>query len=162
MAKKVMESNVISRWGILALEQANKETRYFQLVMEKLKEQGWPHPAKEVDVGDGWFGRKQRYIEIKAGKLVAYIGAQSIGKHAYLGWSLTLAEPGLFKKAAASVGGFDAYLFQNMTFNEANSARAFAAALNYCVQGAVDVLLSESGVSMDYSREASGPLGRLI
>ena len=163
MARKVLESNVISRWGVLAEGQAGQEGRFFELVEQRLDERGWPYPVRSVDVGGGFFSSGQPYLETKAGKLVAFIGAESIGKDSYFGWSLTLAEPGLFKKAAAAAGGISAAVFQRMTFNEANSARAFASALNTSVQEAVDTIMDEAGLDKTkVSREASGILGRLI
>jgi len=159
---KVLESNVISRWGVLVNGQAGKEDHFFELVQQRLDEHGWPYPVRAVDVGTGFFGVKRPYLETKSGKLVAYIGAESIGKDAYFGWSLTLAEPGLFKKAMVG-RDIAVLLFQRLSFNEANSARAFASCLNTCVQEAVDIIMDEAGLDKTkVSREASGPLGRLI
>lgn len=163
MAKDVREINVISRWGILVEGQAGKESRLFQLVQERLQQRKWPFPVQMVDVGGGFFGKGHPYLETKSGKLAAYIGGETIGADSYMGWSLTLTEPGLFKKAAAAVGGVSATIFQEMNFNEANSARAFATSLNYAVQEAIDVLLDETGQDKSHiDREATGLLGRLI
>jgi hypothetical protein len=159
---KILESNVISRWGVLVKGQADKEDHFFELVKQRLDAHDWPYPVRPVDVGSGLFGPKRPYLETKTGKLVAYIGAESIGKDAYLGWSLTLAEPGLFKKAMVG-RDIAVLLFQTLTFNEANSGRTFASCLNLCVQEAVDILMDEAGLDKTkVSREASGPLGRLI
>lgn len=163
MAKEVKESNVISRWGVLVEGQAGKEGQFYKLVQERMKARGWPFSVEQVDVGGGFFGRGQPYLETKSGKLVAYIGGESIGRDAYLGWSLTLSEPGLFKKAVAAAGGVTAAIFQEMNFNEANSARAFATSLNYAVQEAVDALMDAAGLDKsNVNREVSGMLGRLI
>jgi len=163
MAKKVLASNVISHWGVLVHDQAGKEEHFFELVKQRLAEHGWPYQVSPVDVGGGFFSTGRPYLATQAGKLVAYIGAESIGKDAYLGWSLTLAEPGFFKKAAAAAGGISAALFQRLTFNEANSARAFASVLNTCVQEAVDIIMDDAGLDKTkVFREASGYLGRLI
>lgn len=160
---RVSESNVISRWGTLAVSQAGREGRFFELVQEKLKEHGWPYPVQAVDVGSGLFSKGKPYLETKAGKLVAYIGAESIGNDMFIGWSLTIADPGLFKKALAVAGSFSVAIFQDMSFNEVNSARAFASTLNLSVQEAADIVLDEAGLDKTrMSREASGPLGRLI
>jgi hypothetical protein len=162
MAKKVMESNVISRWGVLAEGQAGKENRFFELIKQRLSEYGWPYPLRTVDVGSGFLSAKRAYLETGASKLIAYIGAESIGKNAYFTWSLTLAEPGLFKKAVIG-SDLATLLYQRLSFNEANSARAFASSLNRCVQEAVDIIMDEAGLDTSkISREASGPLGRII
>jgi hypothetical protein len=160
---KILESNVISRWGVLVLGQAGQENRFFDLVKQRFQERGWPYPVRPVDVGGGFFSSGRPYLETKAGKLTAYVGAENIGKDAYLGWSLVLDEPGLFKKAMAAAGNFSAAVFQEMTFNEANSARAFASSLNRCVQEAVDIILDQAGLDKSkISREATGLLGRLM
>jgi len=102
-------------------------------------------------------------IVTKAGKLVAHIGGETIGRDAYVGWSLALADPSIFKKALAAAGNFSAAIFQEMSFNEANSARAFATSLNQCVQEAVDKLMDEAGLDKSrVQRETEGLLGRLI
>jgi hypothetical protein len=158
----IKQSNVICWWGVLAEGQARREKRFFELVKQRLNEHGWPYPLRFVDVGGGFFSSGQPYIETKAGKLVAFIGTESIGKDAYLSWSLTLAEPGIFQKAMAAAGNFSAVVFQEMTFNETNSARAFASSLNLCVQEAVDIIMDEAGLDKTkYPREASGLLSRL-
>lgn len=165
MAKNVKEINVISRWGVLVLGEAGKEQRFFSLVQRVLEERGWPFPVKLEDVGEGWFGVKKQYLETKGpyGKLVAYVGAETIGRDIYLNWSLTLDEPGLFKKAVAAGGGFAAEIFQAVNFNQANAARAFASSLNHAVQQAADVILDEAGADKSkVNREAQGILGRLI
>ena len=155
----VKESNVISRWGVLVEGLAGKENRFFSLVQERLKQRSWPFPVKEVNVGSGFFAQGKPYLETKSGKLVAYMGGETIGKDTYLGWSLTLAEPGMFAKAVSAAGGFSATVFQAMSFNEANSARAFATSLNYAVQEAVDVLLDEAGLDKSkIDRKVSGLL----
>lgn len=163
MARDVKESNVLSRWGVLAVGQADKEAKFFKLVREELKTRGWPFDIEEVDVGSGWFGRRQKYLETEQDKLVAYIGAEAIGRDCYFGWSLTLYEPGLLKKAVAMAGGVPAAIFQVLDFNQANSARAFATSLNYAVQAAVDVVMDEAGLDVSkINREATGLLGSLI
>ncbi len=158
----VKESNVISRWGVLVEGNAGKEGRFFQLVQERLNKRNWPYQVKQVDIGGGFFaGKGQPYLETKSGdgKLVAYIGGESIGRDAFLGWSLTLAEPGWFAKAAASAGGISAAIFQQLNFNQANSARAFATSLNYAVQEAVDTLLDDAGIDKSkIDRKVSGLL----
>ena len=160
---KVLESNVISRWGVLAEGQAGQENRFFELVKQRLSERGWPYPLRSVSVGGGFFSSGRPYLQTKAGKLTAYIGVEDIGQDAYFSWSLVLAEPGIFKKAVAAAGSFSAAVFQQMSFNEANSARAFASSLNTCVQEAVDIIMDEAGLDKStISREASGILGRLI
>ena len=78
----VKESNVISRWGVLVEGHADKEGRFFELVQQHLKQRAWPYPVQKVDVGGGFFsGRGQPYLETKSGdgKLVAYIGGETIG-----------------------------------------------------------------------------------
>ncbi len=163
MAKDIRESNVISRWGVLVAGQQGKGDRFYQLVKERLNARGWPYPVQTVDVGGGFFSTGRPYLETKAGKLATYVGAIDIGHDIYFGWSLTLEEPGMFKKAVAAAGNFSAVIFQEMTFNEANSARALASALNLCVQEAVDVIMDEGGLDKSkMSRETSGILGRLI
>jgi hypothetical protein len=142
---------------------AGKEARFFELVKHHLTGRGWPYAVQPVDVGGGLFSQGRPYLETKAGKLVGYIGAESTGKDAYLVWSLALNDPGVFKRAMAAAGNFSAAIFQEMSFNEANSARAFASSLNRCVQEAVDSLMDEAGIDKtQVSREASGLLGRLI
>jgi hypothetical protein len=159
----VKESNVISRWGVLAEGQAGQLKRYYELVKQRLDAHGWPYPLEFVDVGHSFLALGKPYLETKAGKLVAYIGADSIGNDAHFSWSLTLAEPGLFKKAVAAAGGVSAALFQELTFHEINSARAFASTINHCVQEAVDIIMEEAALDKSrISREASGLLGRLI
>ncbi len=160
---RVAEGNVISRWGVLTEGLAGKEDRFFDLVKESLQARGWPYPVQAVDVGGGFFSRGRPYLETKAGKLVAYIGGETIGRDAYVGWSLALADPSIFKKALAAAGNFSAAIFQEMSFNEANSARAFATSLNQCVQEAVDKLMDEAGLDKSrVQRETEGLLGRLI
>lgn len=158
----VKESNVISRWGVLVIDHAGKEDQFFQLVQDRLTKRDWPFQLRKVEIGGGFFGgRGKPYLETKSGdgKLVAYIGGESVGRDAYLGWSLTLAEPGWFKQAAASAAGISAAIFQQLNFNQANSARAFATALNYAVQEAVDVLLDEAGIDKStIDRKISGML----
>jgi hypothetical protein len=157
----VKESNVISRWGVLVEGHASKESRFFQVVQEGLKRRNWPYPVKSVEVGGGFFGKGLPYLETKSGdgKLVAYIGGETIGRDAYLGWSLTLAEPGWFAKAAASAGGISSAIFQQLNFNQANSARAFATSLNYAVQEAIDTLMDEAGLDKSQvDRKVSGLL----
>jgi hypothetical protein len=83
MARKVLESNVISGWGVLAEGQAGQESRFFELVEQRLDEHGWPYQVRSVDVGGGFFSSGQPYLQTEAGKLVAFIGAESIGKDAY-------------------------------------------------------------------------------
>lgn len=158
--RDVKESNVISRWGVLVQGLAGKEKRFFDLVRSRLNEQGWPYPVTQIEVGGGLFsGAGKFYLETKSGKLVAYIGGESIGKNIYLGWSLTLEEPGWFAKAAASAGGISAAIFQQLNFNQANSARAFATSLNYAVQEAVDILLDDAGLDKSkIDRKVSGLL----
>lgn len=165
MAKEVKEINVISRWGVLVVGQAGKEERFFLLVQQVMQERGWPFPVNLVDVGEGWFGKKKQYLETKGpdGKLVAYAGAETIGTDIFLSWSLTLDEPGLFKKAIAAGGGFSSEVFQAVNFNQANRARAFASSLNHIVQQAVDIILDEVGVDKSkINREAQGLLGGLV
>ncbi|MBN8595958.1 MAG: hypothetical protein J0M33_29660 [Anaerolineae bacterium] len=159
MAKNVKESNVVSRWGVLVEGVAGKESRFFQLVQDSLKKRGWPYAVQQVDVGGGFFGAGKPYLETKSGKMEAYVGAESIGRDSYLGWSLMIADPGMFSKAIAAAGNFSSAIFQQMSFNEANSARAFATSLNYAVQEAVDVLLDEAGLDKSkIDRKVSGLL----
>ncbi len=159
MAKNVKESNVVSRWGVLLEGHAGKESRFFQLVQDSLKRRGWPYPVQQVDVGGGFFGVGKPYLETKSGKMEAYVGAESIGRDSYLGWSLMISDPGMFSKAVAAAGNFSSAIFQQMSFNEANSARAFATSLNYAVQEAVDVLLDEAGLDKSkIDRKVSGLL----
>lgn len=156
---------MISRWGVLVVDQAGKEQRFFSLVQQVLQNRGWPFPVKMEDVGEGWFGMKKQYLETKGpgGKLVAYVGAETVGRDIFLNWSLTLDEPGLFKKAVAAGGGFAAEVFQAVNFNQANAARAFASSLNHAVQQATDIILDEAGIDKStVNREAQGILGRLI
>jgi hypothetical protein len=68
---------------------------------------GWPYHVEDVDVGEGLFRvRPRRYLKTKEGKLVAYIGSITITdgtvSNSYLNWSLTFADPGLFKKAVSA------------------------------------------------------------
>lgn len=159
MAKNVKESNVVSRWGILVEGHAGKEGRFFQLVQDNLKKRGWPYPVQQVDVGGGFFGKGQPYLETKSGKMEAFVGGESIGRDAYLGWSLTIADPGMFSKAVAAAGNFSSAIFQQMSFNEANSARAFATSLNFAVQEAIDTLMDEAGLDKSkVDRKVSGLL----
>lgn len=165
MAKDVKEINVLSRWGVLVVGQAKKESKFYEMVTKTLKSREWPFPVQMAEVGAGWFGRRATYLETKGpdGKLVAYVGAETIGRDIYLHWSLTLQEPGLIKKALAAGGGFSAGIFQEVDFNQANSARAFATSLNHAVQEAVDLILDEAGIDKSkIDREASGVLGRLL
>jgi len=159
----VKQSNVIAHWGVLAKDQAGHDRRFFDLVKQRLNEHGWPYPLQFATVEHSFLDSGKPYLETKAGKLVAYIGAESVGKDAYFSWSLILAEPGLFQKAVAAAGGVSATLFQELSFNEYNSAQAFATSLNFCVQEAIDMIMDEAGLDKSkVSREASGLLGRLI
>lgn len=168
MADKVQASNVISEWGFLVLGYGDNDQNYYKLVTQALKQRGWPYPIEQVDVGDGFFRMNRKpYLKTKAGKLVAYIGAESIGEgqmqNSYLNWSLTVADPGMFKRAVASAGGFSAAVFQEFTFNEINSARAFATLVHGCVQEAVDAILDNTNIDKSkMSRSASGILGGLV
>ena len=167
MADSIQASNVISEWGFLVLSFGDEDQRFYKLVMEAMKQHGWPYPVEKVDVGDCFFRANAKpYLKTKAGKLVAYIGSETIGesvKNSYLNWSLTVADPGLFKKAVSSVGGFSAAIFQEFTFNQVNSARAFATLLNACVQQAVDAVLDDYDIDKaKVARSAQGILGGLI
>lgn len=164
MADRVQASNVISEWGFLVLGYADEKQHYYQLVYDAMRKHGWPYEVEQVDVGDGLFRvNRKPYVKTKAGKLVAYVGSESIGQNSYLNWSLTVAEPGMFKKAVASAGGFSAYVFNEFTFNEINTARAFATLLHACVQEAVDAILDDCEIDKTkVKREAGGILGGLI
>jgi hypothetical protein len=167
MADSVQATNVISEWGFLVIGYGDEDGRYYKLVQDALKENGWPYPVERVEVGDGLFRMNARpYIKTKAGKLAAYVGCDTIGdnvKSSYLHWSLTLSDPGLFKRAVAAGGGFSHTVFQEFTFNQINSARTFAMLLNACVQQAVDAILDDREIDKSkVRREASGILGGLI
>lgn len=166
-AKEVKEANVISRWGVLVEGQAGKEERFFQLVEWALQQRGWPFPIEQIQIGKrGLFGKTKPYLETKSGKIVAYIGAETIGNDIYFGWNLTIDEGGFLASlglALAILGYTSEKVFQNMGFNEVNSARAFGASLNYAVQIAVDTIMDETGLDKSkINREATGQLGRLI
>ena len=168
MADKVQASNVISEWGFLVLGYADTDERFFRLVGDAMVKHGWPYPVEKTDVGEGLFRLRPRpYIKTKAGKLVAYIGSETLsnGKvaNSYLNWSLTIADPGIFKRALAVAGNFSAAVFQEFTFNEINTARAFAALLHACVQEAVDAILDDCQINKsEINRTASGTLGGLV
>ena len=168
MADKVQASNVISDWGFLILGYEDKGERFFSLVSDAMKKHGWPYPVEKVDVGEGLFRLNRRpYLKTKAGKLVAYIGSETLSdnnvSNSYLNWSLTVADPGMFKKAIALAGNFSAAILQEFTFNEINTARAFASLLHSCVQEAVDAILNDYEIDKTkVNRTASGILGGLV
>lgn len=168
MADRVQASNVISEWGFLVLGYGDDDQRFYRLVQEAMKKHSWPYPVERVEVGDGLFRLNAKpYLKTKAGKLVAYIGSETLAgekdRNSYLNWSLTVADPGLFKRAVSAAGGFSAAVFQEFTFNEINSARAFATLLNACVQEAVDAILDDCNIDKTkISRAAGGILGGLI
>ena len=168
MADDVKASNVISEWGFLVLGYQDSNDRFFRLVQDAMKKHGWPYPVEKVQVSYGFFNVTIReYIKTKNGKLVAYIGAEGIGdkstSNAYLNWSLTVSDPGLFKKALAAAGNFSHAVFQEFNFNEINAARAFATLLHLCVQEAVDAILDDSHIDKTkITRTASGILGGLV
>jgi hypothetical protein len=168
MADRIQASNVISEWGFLVLGYEDSDQHYYKLVVDALRKHGWPYGIEKVEVGDGFFRLNPKpYLKTKAGKLVAYIGSETVGKdniyNSYLNWSLTVADPGLFKKAIAAAGGFSHAVFQEFTFNEINSARAFATLVHSSVQEAVDAILDDRQIDKSkMSRSASGILGGLL
>jgi hypothetical protein len=168
MADNVKASNVISEWGFLVLGFDNNSERFFALVQEAMKKHGWPYPVERVDVSYGFFNVTTRgYLKTKFNKLVAYVGAETIGTNqtmnSYLNWSLTIADPGMFQKAVAAAGNFSYIIFQQFNFNEINAARAFATLLHTCVQEAVDAILDDCHIDKsNINREAKGILGGLV
>ena len=168
MSDNVKASNVISEWGFLVLGYQDQNEHFYQLVKEAMKKHGWPYPVEQVEVTYGFFNVTTRmYLKTKFNKLVAYVGSEGIGinssHNAYLNWSLTVSEPGLFKKAIASAGNFSYIVFQEFNFNEINAARAFATLLHLCVQEAVDAILDDCHIDKTkMTRTASGILGGLV
>lgn len=168
MADNVRASNVISEWGFLVLGFQDTNERFYALVLEAMKKHGWPYPTERVQVSYGFFNVTSRiYLKTKSGKLVSYIGSEAIGSNGapntYLNWSLTVEDPGLFKKALASAGNFSYAVFQEFNFNEINAARAFATLLHLCVQEAVDAILDDCHIDKSkITRTASGILGGLV
>lgn len=168
MADNVKASNVISEWGFLVLGYQDQNDHFFQLVQEAMAKHGWPYPVEKVQVTYGFFNQTTRvYLKTQFNKLVAYVGAEGIGdkrsSNAYLNWSLTVADPGLFKKAIAAAGSFSYAIFQEFNFNEINAARAFATLLHLSVQEAVDAILDDCHIDKSkMTRTASGILGGLV
>ncbi len=164
MAKDVKEISVIARWGSLVVGQAAKADEFVRLVQHDLKQCGWPHPVQLVEMGTGSIGSRKPYLETKGpeGKLVAYVGAETIGHDLYLSWCLTLDDPALIKRAAAAGDGFATTIFQEVSFNQVNRAQAFASSLHRFVQKAVDTLLDEAGVDKgQVDREVWGLLRKV-
>ena len=167
MAKTVLESNVMSRWGFLVLGYKEHENRFFDLVTDKLTEYGWSQPVNRVDVGGGLLslsGREtRRYLETRQGKLTAYVATVAIGDDTYISWCLAMDDPGLTKRAVAVGLSFSPSIFQTLAFNEVDNARAFATFVHHCVQEAVDMILDGEGIDKTkVSREATGILGTLV
>lgn len=168
MADDVKASNVISEWGFLVLGYQDANERFYGLVQDAMRKHGWPYPVERVQVSSGFFNVTTReYLKTKSGKLVAYIGSEGIGdkgtQNSYLNWSLTVADPGLFKKAIAAAGNFSHAVFQEFNFNEINAARAFATLLHCCTQEAVDAILDDCHIDKTkITRTASGILGGLV
>lgn len=143
--KNVKEENVFSRWGVLLVGLGNLENEAFSLVQEELENRNWGFEVKKQKVGS-FLGSKREYLSTSVTMyLVAYVGAEPVGKDLYISWNLA-GEPA----------------FGSMDFNDVNSARALASCLNYAVQAATDRLLDKAGSEQSFNREAEGKLGRLI